>query len=581
MNKEKGFTLIEIMIVLSIIALLAMIMVPKFGGIKIQSKNNSVSANSMIMRSYLENRSGKDAVNYQSAISSGQSPAQSLGAVVNSLGKDMASNFTGSNAIANPFSNKSNIDYSQGDVRSNSSSQAAALLYYSTSSLPLDKTSVTSDSALPKGTGFSGDLIAIVYSEGYVVYGVDSGGQMISIYIINFSKVPADIQSGVISGGANPSILANTGDVVSYIKSIAMLNIITGAPNGQMWNVMQGPLYDGLYNKFTPGNASTHIVNPFYINVDTIGNANSWINPAAQYSIISDPQPGDYSKEDSKYSNRPGTVIVYVTKNPVGYIVYGVNQDGSNVGYTPINLSTLVTAQMTRTLAGNVTEVYNVLKNNIDSNISSSSGNVQSMASLALKELQSLNIANAYLPGWTKKMTAESGTFNSGYALVVGSYDGGASYSDYKGTVIVDTLDDGSGYEIYGMDYMGNKYCDTILKSVNTLVNDNYDKVVSYLSTVSSSQSSQDLQNLLTNNFNTSLVNPYNAAWNTIGLAADGNTASDQYSVIVCDHKISLDYSNYKGTVIVQAHDNSDKHYTVYSIGDDGTVLKQETISFQ
>ena len=267
-----------------------------------------------------------------------------------------------------------------------------------------------------------------------------------------------------------------------------------------------------------------------------------------------------------------------------GYIVYGIDQKGSNVGYTVINLSTLVTSQMTQNLADNVIAVYNILKDNIDSNISSSSGNAQDMASLALKELQSLSISNAYLPQWLNKMTSNSGTFNPGYAIVVGGNDGGAGYSDYKGTVIADTLSDGSGYEIYGVDYMGNKYCDTILKSANSLVNDNYDKVVSYLSTLSSKYTAQDLQNLLINNFNTSLVNPCNAAWNSIGLVTDGNTISNKYSVIVGDHKTdisSFTNSNYKDTVIVLAHDNSGQSYTAYSIGDDGSVLEQTSISFK
>lgn len=584
LNKRKGFTLIELMIVLSVIALLAVVTLPKIGVIKILSKNNSVSANVMIMRSYLENRSGKDALNYQSAIDSGKDSTEGLSTVVNSLGADMASNFKGSNALTNPFSKDSTVNYSQGDVKSKSSSQAGVLLYYNTSSLPADNNSVTQDGSLPKGTSFSGDVVVILYSSGYAVYGVDSSGDMVNVYIISFPTVPSDIKTGVISGGANSSLEGNIGDVASYIKSIAMLNIITGAPNGQIWNVMQGPLYNSLYNKFTPGDTSEHIVNPYYLNIDTIGDANGNINPSAEYSIISDPQPSDYSKEDSKYSGRPGTVIVYVTKNPVGYIVYGVNQDGSNVGYTTINLSTLVTAQMTKTLANNVAAVYNALKNNIDSNISSSSGNVQNMASLALKELQGVNISNAYLSDWSGKMTANSGTFKSGYALVVGGNDGGAGYSDFKGTVIADTLSDGSGYEIYGVDYMGNKYCDTILKSADSMVNDNYDKVVSYLNPVVSKHTPEDVQNMLINNFNTSLVNPNNAAWNSIGLATDGNIPGNQFSVIVGDHKTyinSFANSTYKGTVVILAHDNSGYGYTVYSIGDDGSVLKQGDISFK
>jgi prepilin-type N-terminal cleavage/methylation domain-containing protein len=602
---KKGFTLIEIMIVLAIIALLSVILMPKVEAIKLQSKNNSVTTNVLLVRTYLENRSGKDAISYETSTTAGDTQETALANILSNndsgntgytgVGPDMTSDFSGSNALVNPFNNNSSIVYSQGNVTNKgSSSTSAVLLYYSTDTLPADNSSVSSSAVLPSGTGFAGSVVVVVYSTGYVLYGVDNSGQIISVYIIKFPPTPLIAQSGVTGGsggnsgggssGNNTSLTGNIGDVVSYIKSIAIYSIITGVPNGQMWNVIQGPLYDNLYNQFTPGNTSKHIVNPYFLNVDAIGNENGYVDPNLNYSIISNPQP-DYSNVDTKYSNRPGTVIVYVTNNPVGYVVYGIDQNGNTIDETPINLSTEVTSQMTQTLANNVTSVYNTLINNIDSNISKSSyGNVQSMADLAYSQLKGLSINNAYISSWSGKEEANSGNFEAGYALVVGGNDGGASYSDYKGSVIVDTLSDGSGYDIYGIDYNGNKYADIKVVSVNTLVNNNYDLVVSYLQSVSLPNTTQSVQNILSSYFGIKLNNPYSLAWNDIVYATDSNV-TNQHSVIVCNNNVIVQNSNssipnYKGCVIVQAHDSSSspKKYDIYSIGSDGSIIQSTTI---
>ena len=55
---KKGFTLIELMIVLAIIAILAMVLVPKAGIFKSQSKNAGVYTNVNTVRAYLENKVG-------------------------------------------------------------------------------------------------------------------------------------------------------------------------------------------------------------------------------------------------------------------------------------------------------------------------------------------------------------------------------------------------------------------------------------------------------------------------------------------------------------------------------------------
>lgn len=56
--KKKGFTLIELMIVLAIIAILAVVIVPKSGIFKNQAKNAGVITNVNTVRAYLESKTG-------------------------------------------------------------------------------------------------------------------------------------------------------------------------------------------------------------------------------------------------------------------------------------------------------------------------------------------------------------------------------------------------------------------------------------------------------------------------------------------------------------------------------------------
>jgi len=60
MKRKKGFTLIELMIVLAVIAILAAVLVPQTGVFKGQAKNAGVIANVNSVRAFLETKTGAD-----------------------------------------------------------------------------------------------------------------------------------------------------------------------------------------------------------------------------------------------------------------------------------------------------------------------------------------------------------------------------------------------------------------------------------------------------------------------------------------------------------------------------------------
>lgn len=216
-NIKKGFTLVEIMIVISIIGILSVVLIPKVGAIKIEAKNNSVRTNVSLVRSYLENRAGKDGAAYYKAMSGISKPTQeqiisALSSISENIKDDMTNRFSSGNPLINPFNNIDTINYSQGDVSSNNPSSASVVLGYSLEEPLPDKNSIIANS--PSGTDFIGDTVVIIYSTGYVLYGVDDSGEIISnsVYIIKFPPIPAEISAIIDRGGDNPDDGDEPGD---------------------------------------------------------------------------------------------------------------------------------------------------------------------------------------------------------------------------------------------------------------------------------------------------------------------------------------------------------------------------------
>ncbi|MCT8976315.1 prepilin-type N-terminal cleavage/methylation domain-containing protein [Clostridium sp. CX1] len=237
MVRKRGFTLIEIMIVLAIIALLSVVLVPKVGAIKLQSKNKNVTTNVMLVRSYLENRSGKDGIQYKVITIGGKTQEQALDSILKSnnndntsyigIGPDMTSNFSGSNALTNPFTSNNSIVYSQGNITNKSpSSTSSVLVYYSTGNLPSDNNSVINNSMMPKGVDFKGNVVIVVYSTGYVLYGVDNSGEMVNIYIIKFPPTPPIVKGGVTPGDGGDDGEDTNGNTIADLLATNCFNVL-------------------------------------------------------------------------------------------------------------------------------------------------------------------------------------------------------------------------------------------------------------------------------------------------------------------------------------------------------------------
>jgi len=154
-SAKKGFTLIELMIVLAIIAILAMVLIPKAGIFKSQSKNAGVMTNANMVRAYLENKTGDNFIVKDATDAGVKNVADGLNAA-----------FKGSEQIKNPINNDTTI--------TSTAPTAAPAVYV-----------VASDAALTF-TSLEGTVI-VVYGEtdkSYTVYGVDSDGNKLSSVVI-------------------------------------------------------------------------------------------------------------------------------------------------------------------------------------------------------------------------------------------------------------------------------------------------------------------------------------------------------------------------------------------------------------
>jgi len=91
-RKDSGFTLIELMIVIAVIGILAIVLVPKIGTVKTQSKATGLDANVRMVQGYVESKIDK-------WVSKNISDS--------TIAADIEAAFTGTNkALSNPFTSQ-------------------------------------------------------------------------------------------------------------------------------------------------------------------------------------------------------------------------------------------------------------------------------------------------------------------------------------------------------------------------------------------------------------------------------------------------------------------------------------------
>jgi len=162
---KKGFTLIELMIVLAIIAILAVVLVPKAGQMKDNARNAGVTTNVNAVRGTLEAKVVD--TNY-------------LGNTLNTATL-LTNTFpaANSNALANPFDATCKAVGSAGYIatRSDIPTTDSIEIYHPTGA-------VATAGTLTSNATNKGKVFVYVYTDGYVIFGVDSTGAVVNQAII-------------------------------------------------------------------------------------------------------------------------------------------------------------------------------------------------------------------------------------------------------------------------------------------------------------------------------------------------------------------------------------------------------------
>jgi type IV pilus assembly protein PilA len=157
LSKKKGFTLIELMIVLAIIAILAVVLVPKAGVFKKQTKAQGVVTNVNVVRAYLETKTGDKKLDNAALLTS------------------MVNSFTGDEELTNPIENGGSVIDDEA-VTGTATTPNLGTSVVVMVAMPT-QAAVTADAAKYKGVV----IVAVPANAGYyLVNGVDLDGNYIT-----------------------------------------------------------------------------------------------------------------------------------------------------------------------------------------------------------------------------------------------------------------------------------------------------------------------------------------------------------------------------------------------------------------
>ncbi len=163
LRDDKGFTLVELMIVLSIIAILAVVLVPRVGNMRASAREQGVAANMNSIRAYLELNSNDRSSN------TGTEESRLISALRDEFTYDTSTGATG-NSIINPFTDGYEINWWEDNGQDDTSVLVQGYNASITSALTNNGYFGTTR------TGAAGKVVVMCCTDGYIIYGYDSEG---------------------------------------------------------------------------------------------------------------------------------------------------------------------------------------------------------------------------------------------------------------------------------------------------------------------------------------------------------------------------------------------------------------------
>lgn len=474
---KKGFTLIELMIVIAVIGLLSIVLIPKALPLKNVAKNNAVETNVYILRSFLENRAGTDKRSIVASLGAANDTTSidnALKPIKDDIALKINTTFSGSSAVKNPFNNNTAINSTNPNIENNDPEHSSVVIGYDTNSVPINVSNITSTITTPGVTAI------IVYETGYVIYGIDNFGAIVQPTLVNMPSKVAQLP--IISNPPTPvpptstppttttAILDNINRVYNFLAINAAEKIIIGGETSNVYSQLQSPLYDELNKHFkwksSPNSASYNAIeNPVIKgNNQVIGNV--WSSSTAmgtKYSVL---VCGNVDSAYVDFSYYKGAVVVYVmSTDPVGYCIYGIDYTGNKVGEKKLTLVALMDGTTESTLSNNVKLVGEYLQSRIVNHRVTCGTDFYNFVQDTLdKELKayykgSNALMNAYVNEWDDVLYTTSTWLESGTSILL-TRNISSGFKYFKGTTIVNALSGNnntlSSYEIYGINYNGD-----------------------------------------------------------------------------------------------------------------------------